>query len=539
MNRLVPALATLVMAAGVLAVPPTPAAHAADEPGEPFTSWGRHVDGGVVGGVDTVQAVDTYGAQTFVVGSTDGTVEGTSAGGVDAFVRVLDAAGRVVRTDQLGTAAPDTAYAVDAGPWGVVVAGWTDGNLAGSGNTAETDTFVRLYGPTGALRWTVQLGTNDDPYYASDVLVTAGHVLVAGDADTEVSGTDNQREVFVQSFALADGSGESFRLAGYTGVEEYAGDLAEVPGGFVVSGSTLGDIATPAGPSTGQTDGWIERYDLSPTGASTRVWGFQTHDAAGDTVDDVAVSGARVFYAGYQRGAPGVEAGLVGAIRTDTGTALWRRATGTGDGRAVAVAATAQGPVVAGSAEGDGFVQGWTATGTRRWTTPLPAATGGDVQARGVARGTSGIAVGGSVEGALFGAASDGEDGFAALLAVQRPAARLAQPRLVVRRARTATTTLRVVNGGEAAERLQLRGCRTATGVRLTVRQGRRDVSAAVRAGTWRSPVLAPGAVTRLTLTVRARRTAPLRTQQCGFVATSTRQPTASGRTALAVVVLR
>jgi len=100
------------------------------------------------GGVDVAYGVatDTDG-RVYVTGYTTGALESASAGGFDAFVRALDGSGDLRWTRQFGTGGLDVAYGVATDADGdVYVAGRTGGALEGS-SAGGQDAFVRAYGP--------------------------------------------------------------------------------------------------------------------------------------------------------------------------------------------------------------------------------------------------------------------------------------------------------------------------------------------------------------------------------------------------------
>ena len=91
-------------------------------------------------------AIDGAG-DVIVVGDTAGSLEGTSVGGIDAFVRRYTSAGVEVSTAQFGSAGDDHGLAVALdGAGAVVVAGETSGALEGA-NAGGLDAYVRRFSP--------------------------------------------------------------------------------------------------------------------------------------------------------------------------------------------------------------------------------------------------------------------------------------------------------------------------------------------------------------------------------------------------------
>lgn len=310
-------------------------------------------------------AVDAAG-RAFVSGSTFGALEGTSAGGLDAFLRAFDADGGLRWTRQFGGSETDIGrdVAVDAVGRPVVV-GITATALAGT-HAGGNDAFLRAYDAEGDLRWERQWGTagNDS---ASDVAVDAA-------------------------------------------------------GRVVVAGPTTGALE---GVHAGGSDAFVRVYDASGVVLWARQFGTSGNDAAGG----VAVDGAgRVYVAGYVSGAlEGIHAGsfdvFVRAYDADGGV-LWTRQFGTAsldeayalavgpDGGVLVVGRTGGVlPGATGAGGQDAFVRAYDADGGVRWTHQF--GTAGQDWAFGVAvDGAGGVVVVGRTEGALAGTQAGNGDAF-------------------------------------------------------------------------------------------------------------------------------
>jgi hypothetical protein len=160
----------------------------------------------------------------------------TSAGGGDAFVRKLDAAGRELWIRQFGSAQDDSAEGIAFSPAGdIYVVGQTAGGID-SPNSGETDAFIRKYDADGNVLWTRQFGSP------------------AGDEATEVA--------------------------------------TDPAGGIYVAGSTDGSL--PGKASGGQRDGFVVKYDED----GTLLWSHQFAGSLHDEAKDVAADGSGVYVAG-------------------------------------------------------------------------------------------------------------------------------------------------------------------------------------------------------------------------------------------------
>lgn len=105
---------------------------------------------------------------------------GTSGGGgADAWIAAYSDTGALDWVRSLGSAGTDQAAALAAVADGVVVTGFTSGDL-GATSAGENDIFAASVGSDGTLRWLTQLGTDGDDRAATVTTLTGGQVLIAG-----------------------------------------------------------------------------------------------------------------------------------------------------------------------------------------------------------------------------------------------------------------------------------------------------------------------------------------------------------------------
>jgi hypothetical protein len=136
---------------------------------------------------DLAFGMAVWGDTVYVSGTTFGSFGGQGMGGGDPFVRAIAAAdGSRLWSRQGGTTDEDwaTNLAVDAnGPYAV---GWTRGDLGGA-NAGREDVFVWALDPTGADRWTFQLGSTKTDF-GDWSAVDGGSLVIVGFAGGSLGG---------------------------------------------------------------------------------------------------------------------------------------------------------------------------------------------------------------------------------------------------------------------------------------------------------------------------------------------------------------
>lgn len=128
-----------------------------------------------------------YGA-LFVAGTTDGSLDGRSAGGQDVVLRRYRRDGTLVWKRQFGTAQDDFVNAIDVDAEGNV---YLAGEIHDRADPNDQDNpgFLKKYSRQGVHLWTRIIPYDPDPYGAIkrspalDVAVDGGNVYVVGDRD--------------------------------------------------------------------------------------------------------------------------------------------------------------------------------------------------------------------------------------------------------------------------------------------------------------------------------------------------------------------
>ncbi|MFW6197874.1 MAG: SBBP repeat-containing protein [Myxococcota bacterium] len=287
-----------------------------------------------------------------LAGATEGTLGEESNGGLDAYVRTVAPDGSVNATDQFGTAESDSAADLDVAADGrTVVAGTTEGDLAGT-NQGVGDAFVRVIDPAGDTQWVDQFGTSADDDATGVAFAGNGDVVVAGVTDGDLAGSNaGGSDVFVRRY---DADGQAVAWTDQFGSDENdfnVGVTTDPSGNVIVIASVLGDVEG----HRGESDGLVRKYD--PTG--NVAWTLQFGTPANDYVYAVATDEDGNVYIGGRTSAALGEELLGGSdaillkLAPDA-TAQWTRQFGTeASDRVTAIAAEGGEVVVAGQTDGD------------------------------------------------------------------------------------------------------------------------------------------------------------------------------------------
>jgi hypothetical protein len=256
-------------------------------------------------GDDSAESVGLTDSALFVGGDTHGSLDGPSAGGVDAFVRRYALDGTLLWGRQFGSAGVDGIFELKAVGDRIYVAGYTTGALA-SDVDSHGDVFVAaLSAETGEQLWIHQLGSPEyDQVEALDV--GASHVYVGGVTAGVLPGAaahGGQRDGWVASYDL-DGTLEWVRQVNTPA--EVRGLAAASPG-VVAAGDTSGVVGDGSG---GSGDLFVRAYDT----AGTPVWTRQFDGAldSGDIIEDATAAPDGVYITGY--GGGGLFSGNVGSV---------------------------------------------------------------------------------------------------------------------------------------------------------------------------------------------------------------------------------
>jgi hypothetical protein len=302
-------------------------------------------------------AADGQGSLYFA-GYTQGSLDGLSAGGEDAFVGKYDSSGSLQWIRQLGTEHNDFAAGVSVDRLGnVFVAGYTHEGSLGGPNVGGNDAFLSMYDRSGEFRWSRQWGSIGDDFATGLSADGLGNVYVTGYTAGSMNGENSGGyDAFVTKYDAA-GSFHWTKQIGTNEEDRGLGIAADPSGNLYVSGFSVGSLA---GPSSGSDDAFLVKLD--PLG--TIEWSRQLGTTANDISTGVAVDGlGNVYSAGSTGGAlggpnAGIDNDAFVAKYDSSGTLQWTKQLGTEyDDRSLGVSADGAGNVyIAGSMIGDAFV---------------------------------------------------------------------------------------------------------------------------------------------------------------------------------------
>jgi hypothetical protein len=228
----------------------------------------------------------------YISGSTSGNLDGTNAGGIDAFVSKFDSAGSLLWTRQFGSSSDESGYSVSADNLGnVYVTGTTEGTLVGS-SAGGDDAFVSKYNANGTLQWTRQLGTTGDDGGIGAHADGLGNVYITGVAGGNLGGSYGGSEDAFLSKYDSGGTLLWTKQLGTSGDERSYGVTTDGLGYVYISGLTAGNLG---GTNAGGKDVFISKYGTSGTHIWTKQFGTgsdeASHGASADGLGNVYISG--------------------------------------------------------------------------------------------------------------------------------------------------------------------------------------------------------------------------------------------------------
>lgn len=527
------ALATTAVALAVTSVTTTFAA--------PFDPGVRHRAGAIRLGDGITSGAASAGGSTYVVGNAADEPEQD-----DAVVRKIDRAGKVQWADSFGGAGTtwDFASGVATLAGGPVVAGITEAPSVSTGG----DGFLRRYDAAGTVLWSRQFGSGGgDPMDSvRGVTVADGSIYTVGTTAGDLYGPHRggSNDVFVQRWS-AGGNLEWGVQFGTPALDEGA-SIAVIDDTVYVGGRSYGVL--PGGGGTAGSTGAYLTALRAHDGA--RRWTRQ-FGGRGDMTHALEASGSTLYLAGGQSIGPYEPRDAWVAAYSRNGTRRWLRKFGFKSiNVAFGLTVAYPGVMVVGytqqshSSASDGFVQAVTSNGRLGWSDQVgpnvyftdAASDGRGLWMVGTYTFNSRVAIARryvrhrpDVQARRMAGTFVGNN-------VYSPTSQsVGQP---VRRKRSQVFVVRAQNDGEVAERLGVKGCASPRGLAIAYFHNGRNVSSAVRSGSYRTRTLAPGATSQIRVVVRALARASLGRRTCRVTLSSFSRPAVKDNLQLTVEVL-
>lgn len=382
--------------------------------------WTRQIGTASYDGGDSV-AVDSSG-NVYITGYTQGSLEGASAGGPDAFLMKFDSSGTELWRQQIGSAAHDYSNSVALdGSDNVYISGYTSGSLEGT-SAGDNDAFLIKFDSSGSELWTKQLGTVESDLSRSLAVDSSGNAYISGHTTGSLEGTNaGDSDAFLTKF---DSSGTELwrQQIGTASVDISLSVAIDSLGNAYISGGTLGDLG--GAHAGGLWDAFLTKFDSN----GTELWIKQIGTVENDLSRSVAVDGSgNVYISGNTNGSlEGTNAGVRDAflMKLDSnGSELWAQQIGTtGHDASDSVAIDNLGNAYIsgntnGSLEGtnagsyDVFLTKFDSSGNELWRQQIGTA-GFDESSFVAVDGSGNAYISGSTGGSLEGTSAGGNDAF-------------------------------------------------------------------------------------------------------------------------------
>lgn len=237
---------------------------------------------------DTPGGGGTDGAgNAYVVGYTEGNMDGVKVGSPDFYVTKFDTNGDRQWSRQMGVAGVQSnAVGVAADSSGnVYVAGVTEGNLDGVSKTGTRDAFLVKYDSSGTKQWTRLLGVDGKSTYGNAVaLDSSGNAYLAGNSTGSLPGNtlEGTNGVFVARYSPS-GTREWVTQRSVAGASTFGSSVSVSSAGAVyVSGRTNGDLG--GNTLSGTHDAFIAQLDSSGTTQWIKLLGTSGGELFGSAV---------------------------------------------------------------------------------------------------------------------------------------------------------------------------------------------------------------------------------------------------------------
>jgi hypothetical protein len=290
-------------------------------------AWTRQMGSALEGTSETRIAADAFG-NIYISGSTEGSLGGPNLGIVDNFLIKYDSSGVPLWSRQIGTTRVDggCGVAVDASG-NSYIGGSTSGSLGGA-NAGGFDAFISKHDPLGNVLWSKQLGTSGNDWCNSIAVDSAGNSYISGYTEgSGLGGTNKGRQDAFLTKYDTTGTLLWCRQIATSAIDEAFGVALDASGNAYVTGMTMGNIG---GTPMGSYDAFLTKYDASGSLLWSRKIGTSSWDQAYSVAVDIS---GNAYIGGLTYGnLGGTNSGLVDVLLAKydaSGTALWTKQFGT------------------------------------------------------------------------------------------------------------------------------------------------------------------------------------------------------------------
>jgi hypothetical protein len=258
-----------------------------------FAAWPGTIEFGTATGTATtlgLSAATDASGNIYVAGYTTGDLSGSGlTGNTDMFLTKYNATGTKIYTNQLGFSATGThgnAVATDASG-NVFVAGDTTGNHLGASLAGTTDMFLTEYDSNGNGIGTQQLGVSGNDTFGYAVATDAsGNIYVAGSTTggLDSNAVTGSTDMFLTEYD-SNGNGIGTQQLGVALQDTFGKSVAtDASGNVYVTGNTTGNLVSGSGASTGAIDMFLTKYNASGTRIYTHQLGVSATNTYGISV---------------------------------------------------------------------------------------------------------------------------------------------------------------------------------------------------------------------------------------------------------------
>jgi uncharacterized protein (DUF2147 family) len=256
----------------------------------------------------------------YITGYTEGSLDGTNAGGLDIFLTKFTHEGTLLWNRQWGTPGDDEAYSmvIDSSN-NIYITGYTMGSLDGA-NAGARDIFLTKFTSDGTHLWNKQWGTLQSEWGMSITIDSTDNLYMTGPV--------NFGNMYLRKYTT-DGTLIWDKEWGSLDSDSPYKVVIDSSSNLYISGFTSGSLD---GPNAGAYDLFLTKFSYEGTHLWNRQWGTDDYEECSDLKID---SNGNIYITGYTDGSfDGTNAGYADICLTkfsSDGTHLWNKQWGTSE----------------------------------------------------------------------------------------------------------------------------------------------------------------------------------------------------------------